>query len=83
MCCKTVKFHNLACTPLKSKKLFQSRSQRICQTRHDIKKLVVESNSTPLTMPHTKFEVIPLKDVGEDRLQAKIHVTCVAANFVL
>ena len=35
----------------------------------DIKSLSVESNSTPLIIPQTKFEVIISKDMGEIRFK--------------
>ena len=36
--------------------------------------MALESNSTPVTMPHTKFGTSSSKDVGGDGFQAKIHV---------
>ena len=40
-----------------------------------LKNLAVESNSTPLTMLHTKLEAISSKDVGGDRFQTNIHAS--------
>ena len=47
----------------------------------------MESNSTPLKMPHTKFEAISLKDVGGggggERQAGNKDTICVMPNFVL
>ena len=44
-------------------------------SKHDIETVAVESKSTPLSTPHTKFEVVSSKDLKGDRIQAKMHVS--------